>query len=208
MKKLTNLIKSKSPETKKMIGLGVATAIGAAKGVKTVAEKRKADLANSEATKKVTEAILTTVAAGSKVVSGVREDLSIVVGSAKSQSCAARCAHCAVKDTYKPCCTDGKSCKVAEASVVEDAEAPVAPVKAEEVAASQSEADAIAETLKNDMLKAEERVAAAEAKKSARKPRTTRVAKANAKPVSVKETEVTATPKDVAEEIENADKED
>ena len=113
MKKLTNLIKSKSPETKKLIGLGVATAVGAAKGVKTVAEKRKADLANSEATKKVTEAIMTTVAAGSKVVSGVREDLSIVVGSAKNQSCAARCAHCAVKDTYKPCCTDGKTCKVA-----------------------------------------------------------------------------------------------
>ena len=153
MKKLTNLIKSKSPETKKLIGLGVATAVGAAKGVKTVAEKRKADLANSEATKKVTEAIMTTVAAGSKVVSGVREDLSIVVGSAKSQSCAARCAHCAVKDTYKPCCTDGKTCKVAEAPVVEDEEAPAAPVKAEEVVASQSEADAIAETLKNDMLK-------------------------------------------------------
>lgn len=208
MKKLTNLIKSKSPETKKMIGLGVATAIGAAKGVKTVAEKRKADLANSEATKKVTEAILTTVAAGSKVVSGVREDLSIVVGSAKSQSCAARCAHCAVKDTYKPCCTDGKSCKVAEVTADEDEETPAAPVKAEEVVTSQSEADAIAETLKNDMLKAEERVAAAEAKKATRKPRTPRVAKANAKPVSVKETEVTVTPKDVAEETENADKED
>lgn len=182
MKKLTNLIKS--PETKKMIGLGVATAVGAAKGVKTVAEKRKADLANSEAKKKVTEAILTGVAAGQKVVSGVREDLSIVVGSAKGQSCAARCAHCAVNDTYKPCCTDGKSCKV-EAPA--DAEVTPEPVKAEEVVAAQEEADKVAETLKNDVLKAQKRAAEADAKKAARKPRAPRSQKDNAKPVSVKE---------------------
>lgn len=177
MKKLTNLIKS--PETKKMIGLGVATAIGAAKGVKTVAEKRKADLANSEAKKKVTEAVLTAVAAGNKVVSGVREDLNIVVGSAKSQSCAARCAHCAVNNTYKPCCTDGKSCKV-ETHVEE--EVTVEPVKAEEVVAAQEEADKVAETLKNDMLKATKRAAEADAKKAARKPRAPRVAKEKTEP--------------------------
>jgi hypothetical protein len=184
MKKLTNLIKS--PETKKMIGLGVATAVGAAKGVKTVAEKRKADLANSETKKKVTEAILTGVAAGQKVVSGVREDLSIVVGSAKNQSCAARCAHCATNDTYKPCCKDGESCKV-ETPV--DAEVTPEPVKAEEVVAAQEEADKVAETLKNDVLKAQKRAAEADAKAAARKPRAPRSQKANAKPVSVKETD-------------------
>lgn len=203
MKKLTNLIKS--PETKKMIGLGVATAIGAAKGVKTVAEKRKADLVNSEAKKKVTEAIKTTVAAGNKVVSGVREDLSVVVGSAKNQSCAARCAHCAVKDTYKPCCTDGKTCKVEATDETPTDEAPAEPVKAEEVVAAQDEADKVAETLKNDVLKAQKRAAEADAKKVARKPRAPRVQKDNAKPASVKETEVTVTPKDVAEKTEKED---
>lgn len=182
MKKLTNLIKS--PETKKMIGLGVATAIGAAKGVKAVAEKRKADLANSGAKQKVAKVVLTTVAAGTKVVNGVREDLHIVLGSAKSQSCAARCPHCAVKDTYKPCCTDGQSCKAESSTEVEE-QAPVEPVKAEEVVTAQEEADTVAETLKNDVLKAEKRAALADAKKTVRKPRTPRVAKDNAKPVSV-----------------------
>lgn len=182
MKKLTNLIKS--PETKKMIGLGVATAVGAAKGVKTVAEKRKAELANSEVKKKVASAVLTGVATGRKVVNGVREDLSIVVGSAKNQSCAARCAHCAVRDTYKPCCTDGKSCKVETT----EAEATPEPVKAQEVVANNEEADKVAETLKNDVLKAEKRAAEAEAKKTARKPRAPRTPKAKAEPASLEET--------------------
>lgn len=212
MKKLTNLIKS--PETKKMISLGVATAIGAAKGVKTVADKRKAELKNSETKKKVTKAVLTTVAVGSKVVSGVREDLNIVLGSAKSQSCAARCAHCAVKDTYKPCCTDGKSCKVDASAPVEE-ETVAEPVKAAEVVATQEEADKVAETLKNDVLKAEKRAAEADAKRAARKPRTPRVQKENAKPVSAKENDElilgevrdveTITPKDVAEKTDTED---
>jgi hypothetical protein len=178
MKKLTNLIKN--TDTKKIIGLSVATAVGAAYGVKTVAKKRKQDLANSNAKQKVTEVLSSTVAAGAKVVGGLREDLSTVIGSAKEKSCAARCAHCKEKDTFKPCCKDGEPCKVKNSQ--EDA--PSEPVKADEVVAAQEEADALAEKLKNDVLKAEKRAASNETKKKATTPR---AAKANAKPVSVKE---------------------
>lgn len=186
MKKLTNLIKSANP--KKILNLGVSTAIGAANGVATVAKKRKEDLSNSEAKKTVEKALNKTLVAGSKVVTGIREDIDIVLGSAKSQSCAARCAHCEVKDTYKPCCKDGKACKAKNAieEVVE--EVVPEPVKAEEVVAEKTEEDTLAETLKNDVLKAEKRAALADAKKEAvRKPRAPRVAKDKTFATEVKE---------------------
>lgn len=177
MKKLTNLIKSADP--KKMIVLGVSTAVGAANGVVTVAKKRSEELSNSDAKKTVEKVLNKTLSAGSKVVTGIREDLSIVVGSAKSQSCAASCAHCEYKDTYKPCCKDGKACKVENVAEEAAAEEVVPePVKAEEVVTEKTEEDSLAETLKNDVLKAEKRAALADAKKeTVRKPRAPRVAK-------------------------------
>jgi hypothetical protein len=186
MKKLTNLIKT--TDTKKIVGLGVATAIGVASGVKTVAKKRTQDLANSDVTKKAAEKLQSTVAAGSKVVSGVREDIGIIVGAAKNQSCAGRCEHCAVKDTFKPCCKNGEPCKVTGEAATEETvkdETPE-PVKATDVSALHEESDLVAEAVRIAEAKADE-VAAKEKKVTPRKPRTPRVAKANAKPVSVKE---------------------
>lgn len=210
MKKLTNLIKNTEP--KKIIGLGVATAVGAANGVKTVAKKHSEGIANSEAKKKVTGLLNSTLKATANIVESVREDIDIVVGATKTQQCAARCEHCAVKDTYKPCCKDGEVCKVKN---TDDKSETPAPVEAADVVAQHEEADAVAETIKNEEAKGE-KLAVAEVKKTAAakaRTRTPRVAKAAAKPVSVKEAvdnadslvvgEVrdveTVTPKDVAE---------
>jgi hypothetical protein len=180
MKKLTNLIKN--TDTKKLIGLSVATAVGIAYGVKAVTKKHKQELVDSGVKQKASEALNNTLAAGAKVVGGIREDLNVIVDAAKDKSCAAKCAHCSIKDTFKPCCKNGKSCK-AEPEEVKEEETPK-PVASEEVVEAQKEADALAEKLKNDVLKAEKRAASAEAKKKATTPR---AAKSNAKPVSVKE---------------------
>jgi hypothetical protein len=204
-----------------MIGIGVANAVVAANGVKTVAKKRTEGLANLEAKKKATGLLNSTLKAGANIVGSIREDIDIVVGAAKTQQCAARCEHCAVKDTYKPCCKDGEACKVKNAE--NESETPE-PVKAADVIAQHEEADAVAEVIKNEEVKGEKLAAAEVKKKAAAKARTPRAAKEAAKPVSVKEAlrtnpeglivgeirdvETTVTPKDVAEQAEKTEKED
>lgn len=192
MKKLTNLIKNTDP--KKIVVLGVATAIGTAKGVKIVAAKHKEALANSDVKKKAAKVVSTTLATGSKVVGEIKEDLNTVAGAVKDQSANTACARCKNNEPAKPCCKETSGCNKEECGknkCGKTAEAEVTlpePVKADDVVAANKEADLVAEAIKNTEAKAEEVAKNIEKKTAAtRKPRAPRTAKANAKPVAAKE---------------------
>lgn len=155
---LSDIIKNTSAKT--WVGLGVAAAIGTTAGVKRVVKRRKANLDDTELVKKVNDlfntalgtsasVVATAREAGASVAENVREDIKTIVESVKSEkACVSRCSHCVIKDTFKPCCSDKKSCK-AESEATTDETLPE-PVKATDVADAHKESDALSETEKNE----------------------------------------------------------
>lgn len=79
MKKLTDLVKNTSPTT--WVTLGTAAVIGTVAGVKAVAEKRKNDLTNSEAAKRMADAKAVVVSEATKAAEAVGKATNDLVDS-------------------------------------------------------------------------------------------------------------------------------